>query len=535
MGEPTKVVGTIYFGGDHFFVKSARPVLKTINGSRWMSGSGTYRLPVAAASIKLLKKLIPEIVLDSRLEKFIEEVEVVKTTIADVESVVPSFSRLYPFQKDAVQFLVSAHGNRMLVLEQGLGKTPTSIVAAEYLRAQSKKGKHDFQILVIGPKSLISNWQREVRAWAKLEARSLWRTTPAIKYHWSITNWETFSNSLEKYFVGWDLVIVDESVTIKSRRSKRFAAIKMLATVAKKIWLLTGSPTTRYNDDLFTQLQICDRNQFTSYWKFVEQYCIVEKGEWGNKIIGNQPLRDPRDDNPDLMFVRAQKQVMPDLPDMIFQTIEVELSARQRKMHDDFVKKFVTELETGEKMITPNVISQLIRLQQITSSLRNLGQMGDVSAKVEAIEDILEGGMKLPLLVWVHWKGTAHHVAEKLESLGLRVAVASGDTEAAEEIQRYKDGKVDALVCSLMVGKFGHTLTNTKTVIYVDKTWNADDYVQSLKRIHRIGLEHSPLVISLVATDSVDQMVEDNLAGKLPGIAKISQQDLATLMKGIGR
>jgi SWI/SNF-related matrix-associated actin-dependent regulator of chromatin subfamily A-like protein 1 len=518
-------------------VKSDKPVLKTINGSRWMPGSKTYRLPVSESTIKLLKKLCPDVILDPKLEAYLVEraPEANPHTDEVISLHAKKFAELYPFQREAVKFLVSRERS-MLILEQGLGKTPTSIVAAEYLRGLYQNGKR-FLVLIICPKSLIPNWQREIKRWSGRNALNLHRTVPYTQADYSVVNWETFSNNLERYFIRWDLVIIDESVSIKSRRSKRFAASKVLSKAAKRVWLLTGSPTTRYNDDLFTQLQICKPLVFTSYWKFAEQYCIIDKGEWGTRIIGNQPDRDPADDNQDVMFVRSQKQVKPDLPDMIFQTIEVELEARQRRVHDQLLKEFVADLDelTEEKLIAPNVISQLIRLQQATSTLTNLGQHGHPSAKIDALIDIVEGGAKLPLLVWVHWKGTAHEVEARLKDLGLRVGVATGGTDAAQEIENYKSGKYDALVCSLMVGKFGHTLTNTRTVVYIDKTWNADDYVQSVKRVHRIGLEHSPLVLSLVASDSVDQVVEDNLSGKLPGIAKISRQDLQTLMKGIGR
>jgi SNF2 family DNA or RNA helicase len=81
------------------------------------------------------------------------------------------------------------------------------------------------------------------------------------------------------------------------------------------------------------------------------------------------------------------------------------------------------------------------------------------------------------------------------------------------------------------IGKYGHTLTTTQTVIYHDRTWDADSYMQSMARVRRIGLDHSVRVITLKASGSTDELVEDNLAGKIPGIAEISNSDLAAMLR----
>jgi hypothetical protein len=107
--------------------------------------------------------------------------------------------------------------------------------------------------------------------------------------------------------------------------------------------------------------------------------------------------------------------------------------------------------------------------------------------------------------------------------------------EVDDLFEAYKSGKVKALVLSLGVGKFGHTLTNTLTAVYLDKTWEADPWVQSLRRIKRIGLTHSPRVISIVCPGTVDDIVEENLAGKAVNIAHVTNSNLATMLRTLSR
>lgn len=102
-------------------------------------------------------------------------------------------------------------------------------------------------------------------------------------------------------------------------------------------------------------------------------------------------------------------------------------------------------------------------------------------------------------------------------------------------LEEFKAGDYDALILSIGVGKFGHTFTNVKTIFYIDKTWNADDYFQSLHRVRRIGLKHRPVVVTLRAPGTVDELVEDNLTGKLGGISRLTKSNLRDLLKGLGK
>ena len=85
------------------------------------------------------------------------------------------------------------------------------------------------------------------------------------------------------------------------------------------------------------------------------------------------------------------------------------------------------------------------------------------------------------------------------------------------------------------VGKFGLTMTNINTMIYLDKTFDMEAYVQTMYRFRRLGLDHSVRVISLVAEGTVDELVADNLAGKSIDLNRISNEDLSILLTSLGR
>jgi SNF2 family DNA or RNA helicase len=118
----------------------------------------------------------------------------------------------------------------------------------------------------------------------------------------------------------------------------------------------------------------------------------------------------------------------------------------------------------------------------------------------------------------------------------VRVAlVVGGDAQAEETIDAYKRSEYDILVLSMGVGKFGHTLTNTNSVVYVDRTFDGDAFYQSFHRVERFGLDHPVQVVVLRCPGTIEEFnVEENLAGKMETVAHITEADLAKLLTSLG-
>jgi superfamily II DNA/RNA helicase len=192
---------------------------------------------------------------------------------------------------------------------------------------------------------------------------------------------------------------------------------------------------------------------------------------------------------------------------------------------------FVAELGSGQEVVAQNEVSRLGKLQQIVS------WWDGASAKHDALIDLLQT-FEGPHLIWTHWRDGANALHQTLIDLGFNVEHVSGTTSKKQRdlyLEAFKRGALDILILSIGVGKFGHTFTNTKTVHYVDKTWAADDYFQSLRRVRRIGLGHRPVVVTYRAPGTVDELVEMNLEGKLGGISRLTRSDLRELLLGLGK
>lgn len=352
----------------------------------------------------------------------------------------------------------------------------------------------------------------------------------------------------------WDLIIVDESILMKNRKAVKVDVIQTLAKYSHYVLLLSGSPTAQYRDDLYPQMATIMPRGFSSYWRFADFFCVIERGQWGWNIEGDRPDHDPQKYLKDFLLVMNQKEVLPDLPDYIYQPVEIDLKADQQKAFQQMVDDWIVALEADddetveegdEDLKATSRLAQATRMLQITSNLCNLEKgagkaMPNSSAKEDLLVDMIRNGdIEFPLLVWTWFVPTTESIDARLEKefKDLRVMYVTGTMTPDQKdagIEAYKNGEVDVLVLQMGVGKFGHTLTNTKTVFYHDRTFESDAYLQSLFRVRRIGLTHVPRLIIPRAQFSADPLVEMNLAGKMQSIAKVASHDLASLLQSLG-
>jgi SNF2 family DNA or RNA helicase len=494
-------------------------------GAKWRADN-TWHLPLTVANLNQLSRAGVPIQTDDPALKIVTDQPWLLPSQDLPQQRSQAFEHLYGYQKDAALYLAQTpYPGALLALSPGLGKTAVAIVAAEMVDA--------WNVLTICPKVLIPVWRQERARWASLPWNDPTQDHLRI---WQVTNWEYALRHPDEFDVPWDCIILDESVLVKNRQTARFKLAKKLRKRTARMWLLSGSPITRFVDDLWTQLHLCFPDAFTSYWRFVDAWCYIFDNPWGGKdITGSRNYNFPQEFK-DLQFTKNQAEVLPDLPDFIEQNIPIELTGEQKKLYDRALNEFLVDLD-GEELPIPTRVAQLTRLQQLVSHPANCdgaykGNVGKLDALLELLDT---NAIDLPLLVWTFHRTTGLEVTRALTHQGLRAGYVIGgmDDAPATILQQFKDGDLDALVLSLGVGKYGLTLTNAKTVVYYDKTWDADSWVQSLSRVRRIGLDHVFHIINLHASHTTDDLVVDNLAEKAQSIARVSNADLAVMLRAL--
>lgn len=573
------------------------PEIKRELGGRWDKKRRLWKLPPISLNVLKLVEFYGEDILQGAPEEIVdlyaepwgfrgfsdEELERAEAH--------PMWPELYEFQKEAVEFFYcNPHCCGLLGLSPGLGKTVVAIIVMDLLELE--------RVLVLAPLTLAKAWGGEIHKWSERD-RDVWRATAQARDPLgngvTITNHEVIQelilkdedyNTLQPEWISnarkvkqwieegplvedpksgkrvrarqrivrvrrdylnvpWDLIIADESVLLKNRKAVKTDVLMTLRKAGDPwVWELSGAAITKFQDDLYRQMQIMMPRAFPSYWRFAEFFCIVDKDGWGWTIEGDKPNVDVHLYLKDLLFVRSQEEVLPELPKYILQELPLDATPAQRKALDSMFDDWVVEAEDepDERVEASNWLARMTRLEQITSNMAALpkpsgkGFFPESSATTDAlIEKVRNEDIEYPLLVWTWFVETAHVVEKRLKKANkkLRVASVVGPDKSShkdEAIQSFKDGDLDVLVMQMGVGKYGHTFTKTKTVFYHDLTSATDPLIQSLKRVPRIGLKHRPVLIIPKIEDSAYEIIQANLDEKLPSVAKLTKSDLAAAL-----
>lgn len=487
---------------------------------------GWWTLPISVANANMVLRRLPGIDVSRTLnETILHQPHGFQLRYGVEANRMRAEKKLYEHQAIALNYALSnPHTNSIMSLSMGLGKTAVSIALAQMLEATD--------VLFICSSELIYNWYEEIERWSGRTPTIIYRQDAPKQRGWYITNYENVWRHVESFDRRWDLVAADESVLLKQRKSKRTKAIQDVAKSAQRVILLSGSPITKFYDDLWSQLHIIAPSHFPSYWRFTNEYCNTWDTNWGTQVVGNKRGIDPTDEFRDFMLTIGEDEA-PDLPNSIFRNYSVQLTAKQSELYAQALEEFMIDLSSyGEDVLQiPMKLAQLTRLQQIVSNVGNLANT-DESAKADLILKLLEDNdIPLPAIIWMNYRASAEQLAERLQAeTKLKVGLMMGGHKAG--IQEFKAKQLDVLIMTFSVGKFGHNLQMARSMVYHDRTYDADHYIQSLKRVRRPGLAHRPHIITLHAPKTTDALIEHVLSTKLKSIATVTKADIVELLGG---
>jgi SNF2 family DNA or RNA helicase len=213
----------------------------------------------------------------------------------------------------------------------------------------------------------------------------------------------------------------------------------------------------------------------------------------------------------------ANKNEVIDLPPFVRTSVYFEMESEQLAAYESMEKEFYCLLESGDTCTASNVLSQLIRLQQITA-----GFVGDDSfsmGRLKALEYAISLVGQSQFLIWSIFKRTYDQISKLLESLDIDYAIIHGDVSAenrANIIAMFQEGKIRCIVAHPRAGGVGVNMTAAAYSIHYTKDFNLVNDMQCEARNYRGGSEiHERITrIDVLAANSIDERVNDALIAK---------------------
>jgi SNF2 family DNA or RNA helicase len=473
---------------------------------------------------------------DSLMTKFLEIADSHEIDIKDVNfDLIRLANPLREFQKKNIASLLRMPNGANFSVP-GAGKTLTTLSVWEYFRTIGEI-EH---LLVVCPRSAFEAWETDSRMLANTPKVAQFNddvidSETEILY----VNYEQLENTGKlKRLVRWldqkpSMLAIDEAHRIKGGgASIRWRACRELAKHAKRVDLLTGTPMPQSQEDL--------RNLLTLSWNGIPKEFFSDSRLSGLKRGG--------------VFVRTTKQEL-QLPPMKITQIELPMSDVQKDVYSALKRSFAGQFEMsaadsgyfsrrGKAVMTliaaatnPGLLMKSVRedaylgltwpprelagSERLMSVLENYVSH-EMPSKYQWVARFVAKAAKegKKVLIWSTFIANLLALKRLLEPYDPAVIYGiSTQDDRKFELDKFRNSKECSVLLSnpQTLGEGVSLHKDCHDAIYLDRNYNAGLYLQSLDRIHRLGLPQSQEtnIFILETEGTVDQRIARRLQDKI--------------------
>ena len=475
---------------------------------------------------------------------------------------------LKPHQIRGLEHLVLAkHGADFSV--PGSGKTTVIYAAFDYLRREGIVGK----LLVIGPRSCFFPWEDEAAKCfgaplrsARLTGAKMTRHSTYLQaddYDLFLCTYQTVTNDADEII---DLcrhhkmfVVIDESHNIKRIEGGVWSeAMLNIAPYATRRAILSGTPMPNDFADLWSQI--------TFLWP-------------GEQVLGSRDQYRYRCQDADELesirqslrpfFFRTRKSDL-DLPPVKFTVHKCVLKPYQSSIYKALAARILSEVNTHpeERQILRHWRkARLVRLLQAASNPALLNQYSEefnikpitvegasivqlverypeyeIPIKFDLVKELVDQLLAEREKVVV-WTSFVHNIKmlsiffKGVQPFVVFGAVPKDESEDVEfnreqQIRQFKETEGPSVLLANPAA-CGESISLHKTsyhAVYLDRTFNCGQYMQSLDRLHRIGLDPGEIVNYhiILAEHTIDETVDRRLSEKQGRMLRVLEDELPT-------
>lgn len=406
---------------------------------------------------------------------------------------------MFPFQKAGLEFVEATGGNALIADQMGLGKT---IQALSYIAAHPEHRP----VIIVCPASLKVNWEREAHAWLEtadeIEIVKSGKVKP-LTGDIIIINYDIMKKwlpALKEYTP--QILIFDESHSVKNQKSARSKAAMELAEVVPHKILLTGTPVLNRPAELWNQLRIIDPFKYpdTSFFQWHKRYTNATKNRYGWDFSGASNLEELAKTLKPIMIRRTKDQVLPELPEKQRSSIFIPIdNKKEYQTAERDLQEWLAEQEGLEPSKRVSSVEHLARIEY----LRQIAVKGKLKQSKDWIRTFLEGGEKL--VVFATHKKIISALMEEFKPCAVKIdgSVSTENRQAAVDAFQ-TDDSVKLFIGNIKAAGVGLTLTAASNVAFLELPWTPADLEQAEDRCHRIGQKNAVNITYLLAQKTID-------------------------------
>ncbi|XP_072981422.1 uncharacterized protein [Typha angustifolia] len=458
---------------------------------------------------------------------------------------------LLPFQLEGVKFGLRRGGRCLIADEMGLGKTLQAI-------AISYCFKDEGPILIVCPAVLRYSWAEELEHWLPTflpkdihlvfgHQNSLDHLEACPKV--VVVSYKMLSR-LSKSMLEreWALVIIDESHNIRCTRKKsekeETRVILQLATMVKRIILLSGTPSLSRPYDIYHQINLLwPRLLGNDKYEFAKNYCLMRsaQGSHGKTYQDfSKGTRLPELNvllRQTLMIRRLKDHVLAQLPPKRRQIIRVKLKVADIVLatklcsltggtiiemehaeelldgcctnisgSEKMEKTFTNDLgcKKSSKLLSPQEIG-IAKLSEFREWFFNHSTIG-----ISDSDNSLDMGLDTQkMIIFAHHLKVLDGIQAFISENGIKFVRIDGSTLARdrqEAVEAFRlSAEVKIAIIGITAGGVGLNFSSAQNVVFLELPKSASEMLQAEDRAHRRGQKNAVNIYIFCAKDTSDE------------------------------
>jgi SNF2 family DNA or RNA helicase len=433
--------------------------------------------------------------------------------------------------------------------EQGLGKTKISIdLFLSWLTEKSVD-----RVLVVTKKGLLNNWKKEVSIHTHINPVAL--SENSFKSYRSVrsnailflTHYELFKTDLELIQLLTKnknvAIILDEAHKIKNPKSALTKAFFEAINLFKRRVILTGTPIANRPYDIWSQIYFLDTgkslgenfNVFKSKFDFptINDPESMNESEYQKKDVFEHNLKNLYGKIDDFCIRETKKSSGLKLPRKEYIVLNPEWETTQYGMYQQVKEEMRLSIEKDGLLvddISEDLLKRLLRLVQIASNPSILDESyhntpGKAKIVDNLVNEIRNKGEKV--IIWSSFTSNVDWLTKRYRNYNAvkihgKMSMHNRNNSVDKFIQ---DKDVGVLIATPAAAKEGLTLTVANHVVFYDRSFSLDDYLQSQDRIHRISQVKTCYIYNIIMANSIDEWVDSLIQAK-SAAARLAQGDI---------
>jgi SNF2 family DNA or RNA helicase len=453
----------------------------------------------------------------------------------------------FDHQRQMAAFM-TLHPRCFNLADMGTGKTMATLWALDYLMGQGAVKK----VLILSPLSTIYRvWEDEIRN------HFLGRRELSVLYGDRAKRLELATKSADFYIINHDglgvgsvkstrgyqlgdiatfikdnpdfnAVVVDEGSVYKDGNTNRYKVLRKVIADKPYVFWLTGTPTPVEPTNAWSQARIVRKDYTEAYLGLRERTMTrVSQFKWVPKREG--PALAAQVLQPSIRFARDDCF---DLPEVMIETRDVELSPLQKKAYEELKQNLRTQVGAGQ-INAINEATLRMKLIQIACGAvygpDHEVHKVDCAPRLAVLEEIIE---EAPAKIIIFAPLTSvinllyHELHKRYSVAKITGAVSAKDRN--EIFKGFQDGTNPRIIVA-DPGTMAHglTLTAADTTIWYGPTDKPELYQQANRRMDRPGQKNAMLIVRLAATP-----VEREIFRRLDGREKMQGLVLDLVKEG---